>query len=135
MEDRKEDLQRKILEFQIAESELKVIEEREEALIRNLEDLNRTRLALEELRNTKPNVALIPLGGSNFVHGNITDSDSIIVGIGANIAVKKTKDQALEILDERIRHLEQTSEKFAAQAQNIFDRLKTLQTEIEKLQK
>ena len=135
MTEKEEELQRKILEFQIFESELRTIEGREDLLLRNLEEFNRTRLAIEELKNTKPDMALIPLGSSNFIHGKITDSDTVIVGIGANIAVKKSKEHALEILDNRIKDLEHTSEKLASQAQNIFEKLRYLQIEIEKMQK
>jgi prefoldin alpha subunit len=131
----KEELQRKILEFQILESELKVIDEREGNLLRNLEDLNNTRTAIEDLKSAKPDTALVPLGSGNFVHGKVTDSDNIIVGIGANIAARRTKEQAIELIDERIRNVEQISETLAAQAQSIFTKMRNLQVEIEKAQK
>ncbi len=131
----KEELQRKILEFQILEAELRVIEQRGEELLRRLEDLNRTRIALEDLKPTKSEDALVPLGSGSFIHGKVTDSENVVIAIGAGIAARKTKEQALEILDERISEVEQTSEKFAAQAQIIFNNLRNLQVDIEKMQK
>ena len=47
----RDDLQKKIVEFQILDTNLKMLQERAESVNQKLEDLQRTKTAIEELKN------------------------------------------------------------------------------------
>lgn len=132
--DNKEELQKKILQFQFLQQNLQMIQEKQEIAAERLEDLSRTKSALEELENVKGN-ALISIGSGNFVSGSITDTKNVIIGIGGGCAIKKTREGAIEFLDLKIKEIEKALDKISSQGQFIVEQLTNLRSDIEKLQK
>jgi prefoldin alpha subunit len=131
----KEDMQKKIMEFQILDTNLKMLQERAEMVGQKLEDLQRTKVAIEELNGTKPNKALVPLGSGNFVYGNIENCEDVIVGVGSDVAIKKKREKALEVLDSRIKELEDNLNAILKQSSLFVAQLEKVQQEVESFQK
>ena len=132
---KKEELQKKLIELQILDANLKALQERANMINQKLEELQKTRNAIEELKITKPNKALIPLGSGNFVYGSIENCEEIIVGVGSGVAIKKKRENALEILEKRIKDLENNLNDVLKQSSAFVMQLEKVQQEIEKLQK
>jgi prefoldin alpha subunit len=132
---KEEDLQKKIIEFQILESNLKVLQERANVISQRLEEVEKTKSAIEELKGTKPTKALIPLGSGNFIFGSIESSEDVIVGIGSGVALKKNREGAVEILDNRIKEIEDNLEEMSNQSTIITEQLEKIQEDVEELQK
>jgi prefoldin alpha subunit len=131
---KKEDIQKKVIEFQILEANLKMLQERANVINQKAEELEKTRVAIEELKDTKPSKALIPLGSGNFVNGSIENSENIIVGIGSGVAIKKKREESIKILDDRIKDLENDLNDISKQSTAIIIQLEKVQQDIEKLQ-
>jgi len=134
-EKKKEELQKKLVEFQLLNLNLNVLQERIQTVNQRASELQKTRNAIDELKTTKPNKAMIPLGSGNFVFGSVEDSENVIVGIGSGVAIKKKREEAMDILDDKIRESENVLNDLTNQTQAVIERLETLQLEIEKLQK
>jgi len=134
MNKKEEDLQRKMIEFQFLENNLKMLQEKAEANNDRLEELQKTKAAIEELKIIKPNKALIPLGSGNFVYGTIDSCNEIIVGIGSDIAVKKKKEDAIALLDRRSKEVEDILKDLIRQISAFVLQLERVQQYIEKLQ-
>lgn len=134
-EKKKEELQKKLVEFQLLNLNLNVLQERVQTVNQRASELQKTRNAIDELKTTKPNKAMIPLGSGNFVFGSVEDSENVIVGIGSGVAIKKKREEAIDILDNKIRESENVLNDLTNQTQAVIERLETLQLEIEKLQK
>ena len=132
---KKDDLQKKIVEFQILDTNLKMLQEKAGLVNQKLEDLQRTKIAIEELKDAKPSKALVPLGSGNFVYGSVENCDDIIVGIGSDVAVKKKSEKALEFLSSRIKDLESELNTVLKQSSAFVMQLEKVQQEIESLQK
>jgi len=132
---KKDDLQRKIVEFQILDTNLKLLQEKAQLVNQKLEDLQRTKIAIGDLKNAKPSKALVPLGSGNFVCGSIENCEDIIVGIGSDVAVKKKREKALVFLDGRIKELENELNTVLKQSSVFVMQLEKVQQEIENLQK
>jgi prefoldin alpha subunit len=132
---KKDDIQKKIVEFQILDTNLKMLQEKAGLVNQKLEDLQRTKIAIEDLKNAKPSKALVPLGSGNFVYGSVENCDDIIVGIGSDVAVKKKREKALEFLGSRIKDLENDLNTVLKQSSVFVMQLEKVQQEIESLQK
>ena len=52
-------------------------------------------------------VVLVPIGAGNFIRAKITDTEHVIMGVGGRMSVEATIDEAKEMINERIRALEQ----------------------------
>ena len=130
----KDDVQKKIVQFQILEANLKVLQEREELINERLAEIENTKAAIEELKKTKPGKTLIPIGSGNFISGKIDDTEELIIGVGSGVAIKKKREDAAEILDSKFKEFEKDLNELRNQGTTIAFQLAKLQEEIEKSQ-
>ena len=128
-------MQKKIVQFQILESNLKSLQERADIAAQRLEELQRTRTALEDMKTTKPDKAMIPIGSGNFVFGTIDNTNDVVVSVGNDIAIKKDRKAAVDILDGKITETENVLNDITKKSQSLISGLEELQLELEKMQK
>lgn len=88
---------------------------------------------LKGLKGTTDAVSLLPVGGGAAILAKVIDADSVIVSIGADVSVKKTNDEAVSFMGERITEMEaqgkrlaETVQKLQAQAAEVSGRLEQL---------
>lgn len=129
-----EEIQKKVLQFQFMENNLKGLQERAQLVTQRMEEIQRTIAAIEDLEKTKPNKAFIPIGSGNFVQGSIENTQEMFVNVGMGIVVKKKKESVKKMLDERIKELDKALQEISTNAQAIFVELQKLQEDIQKLQ-
>ena len=130
----KEDMQKKIVQFQILESNLKMLQERAMLVSQTLDEYQKTREALLNLETTKPEKALIPIGSGNFVEGKIDNTEDVIVDVGNSIVLKKKRKDALKILDEKITEMQNSLNDITKKSQMLIKGLEDIQCEIENMQ-
>ncbi len=126
--------EQKMMRLQVLQNSLQKLEQREKLLIQGLEDLERTKLALQELKGSEGQ-AFVPVGANNFVKGNIEDSENVLVSIGAGIAVKKTRENALKLSESRIAEFRKEAEKTMEDMKKMGAEFQNLQTELQAMQK
>lgn len=92
--------------------------------IRDLESALTTISALKD--ETAGKEILVPIGFGSFINSTITNTDKVVIGIGAGISVEKKNDDARAFLEKRkselIKYNEQmnsTLEKLGSEMQNI----------------
>jgi prefoldin alpha subunit len=129
-----DDVQKKIVQFQILEANLKALQEREELINERLAEIENTKAAIEELKKTKPGKTLIPIGSGNFISGKIDDTEELIIGVGSGVAIKKKREDAAEILDSKFKEFEKDLNELRNHGTTIAFQLAKLQEEIEKSQ-
>lgn len=129
----KQEAQEKMMQFQLLEQTLQSIKQRQQAVLQSLEELSRSKQAMEDLKDEKPCDALIPIGSNNFISGSIKDSKDIFVGIGSGVVVKKTREHALEIIDSHIDEIKKAMDELIGHEQRVIMQLEKLKPEIQKL--
>ena len=127
-------MQKKIVQFQILESNLKMLQERAMLISQTLDEYQKTREALLSLETTKPEKALIPLGSGNFVEGKIDNTEDVIVEVGNSIVLKKKRKDALSILDGKITEMQNSFNDITKKSQTLIKGLEEIQCEIENMQ-
>ena len=130
-----DEIQKKIVEFQVLEANLKILQDRTEKLNEKMEEFQSTRMAIEELKETKPNEALIPLGSGIFIEGSVEKSENLIVDIGSGVVLKKSREETTEIIENKIKELEKDIKNVTEQSMSIILRLEKIREEVEKTQK
>ena len=129
-----EDVQKKMLQFQILEGNLRAVRGQLEQAAGHIEDMSRTKMALEELDKVKPNdSAMIPIGAGTFVRGKITNSEDVLVSIGTDMAVMKTRAEALTFIEGRLAEMRKAAEELMAQEKVVVKELQRLQPEIQRM--
>lgn len=94
--------------------ELRLLEQTAEALQSRLNmlnavatDLTYANIALESLEKEKENSELlVPIGGTSYIRAKLDNPDKIIVGIGAEVSVEKTRQEAKDVIKKRLEDLE-----------------------------
>jgi prefoldin alpha subunit len=130
----KDDMQKLAIQFQILESNLKALQEREEIISERVTEIESTKAAIEELKKAKPTKALISIGSGNFISGKIEDTEEVIVGIGSGVAIKKKREDATAILDSKFKEFEKSLDEIRSQSTAIAFQLAKIQEELEKSQ-
>ncbi|MEM5814300.1 MAG: prefoldin subunit alpha [Candidatus Aenigmatarchaeota archaeon] len=129
-----EELQKKMLQFQILEGNLRVVRGQMEQALARIEEAGRTKLALEELDRVEADgSAMVPIGAGTFVKGKITDTRNVLVSIGSDMAVMKTREEAIKFTEDRISEMQKLAEELAAQERAVVADLQRLQPEIQRM--
>lgn len=97
------------------------------------EELSNTKLTLENLNISKSSEAFIPVGSGNFIRGKVEDSKNVLVSVGGSAAVKKTKEEAIKILDEKMSAVQDEGNELGRAEQQVLMELSRLQAEIQAL--
>ena len=129
------EMQKMIVQFQMLEANLKALQERAAMLNGRLEEIQSTKMAIEDLEKVKPSKALIPLGSGNFIPGTIESTKEVMIGVGGGIAVKKKREEALVLLDTRFKEIEKELVDATNQSTKIALQMERIQEQVERMQK
>lgn len=131
MTDKQKEMQKKMIEMKMIENGLNALRQKEGELIGVVEDLHRTKEAIQAMENYKGDGTMIPLGSGNFVMGKIEDPEKVLVGIGAGVAIKKTRKDAMDHLQGRIDEIEDSLKQIADQNNQMVNQMIKLREDIQ----
>ncbi|MDO8841419.1 MAG: prefoldin subunit alpha [Methanocalculus sp.] len=113
-------------QIELFSQQFQIIEQARMEIISSIE-------TLRGLKDTNNAVSLLPVGGGAAILAQVIDPDSVIVSIGSDVSVRKTNDEAVSYLMERITEMEaqgkrlaETIQKLQAQASEVGRRLEQL---------
>jgi len=87
---------------------------------------------IEELLKSESNMKiLVPIGGGNYVHAEITDRDKVEVSVGAGVIVTKSPQEGKEIIEKRRETLLQAVQNYEQRLQQYLNRAEELRRVIE----
>ncbi len=97
------------------EEELRTLFGQAESLRQQIATIDATILDLATVLETldyirekgKDKIVLVPIGAGNFIRAKIEDTEHVIMGVGGRMSVEATIDEAKEMINERIKALEQ----------------------------
>ncbi|MEM3437014.1 MAG: prefoldin subunit alpha [Nitrososphaerales archaeon] len=118
-----ERLQSLVAELRILEAYFNEINARESLLARAIME---SRAALEAIKSFPSNEIsdlLVPIGGGIFMEASAKPPEKLLVSIGANVVVEKTKDSTISFLEDRIKELENAISKLEAQKEELARRI------------
>lgn len=128
-----EKLQSVAANLKIMEDYLNELSQREQMVIAQV---MQSRGAIEAVKNLNSGVkeVLVPLGSSVYMKMKLSsDIGKLIVSIGANIAVEKSKDEALLSLDESMNALNGLSTNIQAQKNELATKIGSARAELNEI--
>lgn len=69
--------------------------------------------SLKGLKGMTDAITLLPIGSGAAVHARVIDPDAVIVSIGSGVSVKKSNDEAVTYLSDRISEMEAQGRRLA----------------------
>ena len=105
MEERKK-LEAMVNELNMYQRQAEVLNQQMETVKSTIADLNIASETLETIKDKKDTETLVPIGAGSFIITEIKNTDEVIVGLGAGVAVKRTIDNAKESIKDQKTDLE-----------------------------
>ncbi len=105
MEERKK-LEAMVNELNMYQGQADVLNQQMETVKSTIADLNIASETLETIKDKKDTETLVPIGAGSFIITEIKNTDEVIVGLGAGVAVKRTIDNAKESIKDQKTDLE-----------------------------
>ena len=113
-----------VLESRYLEETVEEIQSRINMTHAALTELKVSNLTLEGLEKEKKGTELfVPIGGGSYVKAKLETAKTVVVGVGADVAIEKTVKEAKEELETRIAELEKTREGLGQQLNQVFGRM------------
>ena len=131
---RDEELRKLLVETQFLEATAESLQSRINFVNAALADLRIARMSMEGLMKEKKDTQLIvPIGGGSYIKVRLDESDLVIAGIGANVAVEKPLPDALERIKNRMEELEKTAKALREQLTQVALKINDNRTKLREL--
>jgi len=101
------------------------------AVLAEFTSANRTLEGLEKEKAEVP--ILVPIGGGSYVKAKLEDTDKVIYGIGAGVALEKSMKEAREDISNRIAELDRTKRSLEQQLNQIIEKAQEDQNRLQEL--
>jgi len=127
-------LRRLIMELQILQETANAVQQRIGLTYSAINELQIAYNTLEGLKKEKNGSSLlVPIGGGSYIKSKLEDSEKLIVGIGANIAVEKNFGEAQEDFQARLLRLEQVRDSLQKQLEELGTKITNTRTNFQTL--
>jgi prefoldin alpha subunit len=132
--DPKEQLQERVVEMETLRAQGNAIQQQLMVVLNTLQELAIAEQALENLdKLEKKSEILVPLGGGAFVNAALGDTSKVILNLGANVMAEKKRTEALKVLNDQIKQLQDAQLKLENAIATIDMRLNQLTYEMQAL--
>ena len=122
-------------QLQQSEAEAHAYEQQMELVSFTISEIDNAVEAVEAL--SKPDIGketLIPIGANSFVYGTIPQTNSVIIGLGANVSAEVDVADAISYLTERKKKLTEMQGQFATRLNQIGSQIYSLQSKLQAVQ-
>ncbi|MFA5364788.1 MAG: prefoldin subunit alpha [Candidatus Bathyarchaeia archaeon] len=91
-------------------------------------------LTLEGLEQEKEGSQLfVPIGGGSYVKAKLETSETVVVGIGADVAVEKTLKETREEIEVRVSEMEKTRDVLGQQLNQVLERIQDNRAKLDEI--
>jgi len=119
-----ETLRRLAVEIRILEGTAEAVQSRINLLNATLAELRIASMTLEGVEKEKEGAPLfVPIGGGSYVKAKLESADTVIVGIGAGVAIERTIKEARENLGNRLAEFEKMRTTFQQQLTQVIEKI------------
>ena len=110
----------KYVELQLLDQQIRNIQKQLQLVENQIIELIITRQGLDELGEVKVNSeTLAPLASGIFIKADIKDKDNLIVNVGSNVAVEKTREEVKELINKQLDEVKKVQNELLFQLQSL----------------
>jgi prefoldin alpha subunit len=128
-----DEVRRLIVELRILESTAEYLQSRVNLINAAITELNLASMSLEGIEKKDSDSIFVPIGGGSYVKAKLEDTDKVVYGIGAGIAVEKSIKEAKEGIANRIAELSKTKAALEQQLNQVLMRMQEGQNKLQEL--
>lgn len=128
-----DDVRRLIVELRILENTAEYLQSRVNLINAAITELNLANMSLDGIEKKDSDSIFVPIGGGSYVKAKLEDTDKVVYGIGAGIAVEKSIKEAKEDIANRIAELNKTKAALEQQLNQVLIRMQEGQNKLQEL--
>jgi len=107
---KEEEARQMMAALELYHSQLESLAEDQKVIQLSLEETIRAKETLRRYKDAdEGSEILVPVGGGSFVYAKISSHDRVLLGLGSGVTAEKSIDDAVEIMEERIKELNETA--------------------------
>ena len=134
LQQKENQLRQLVTEMRMMEGTVNTLQQRLQVVLASVSELRIAKQSLEDLKNIENgNSLLVPVGGAAFINANLGELDSVVMGIGADVSVEMSYDDALKDVNERLEEMEKAQDSIEQQLGQIMAQLEAHQNMAENL--
>jgi len=119
-----EEIRRMLVELRLLEGSARTLESRLAVVDTALSEILIASSTLEGIKNKpKGTEALVPVGAGSFIRVELSDSEKIVMGVGAGVSLEKSTNDSIESLKNRQGDLEKLRMSLQQQLSQIASRI------------
>ncbi|MBS7624340.1 prefoldin subunit alpha [Candidatus Bathyarchaeota archaeon] len=128
-----DEISRLVVELRILERTAEALQLRINLVNANLTELNLASMSLEGIEKKDSNSIFVPIGGGSYIKAILEDTDKVVYGIGAGIAIEKTIKEAKEDIANRIAELNKAKAALEQQLNQVLTSMRERQVRLQEL--
>jgi len=132
-ESAEDEIKRLIVELRVLENTAEYLRARMNLVNAAITELNLASMSLEGIEKKDSNQIFVPIGGGSYVKARLEDTDKVIYGIGAGIAVEKSIKEAKEGVENRLAELNKAKAALERQLNQVLIRMQEGQNRLREL--
>ncbi|CAN5347901.1 prefoldin subunit alpha [soil metagenome] len=119
-----------VQQSRLLEAYMNDIVTKEATIVRLIEEARLAASALHNIVSENQTESLVPVGVGVYMKALIPTIDKLLVNVGAGVTVEKSKQDAINYIESRIKEFEVASRQLAGQKQQIEMRMAQIQEQI-----
>jgi len=126
--------QEKYMQYNIYKQQAQGLLQEISLLNQTAQNLNTAREVLSNLESAKAkSEILVPVGGNTFLKATLEDKENVLVGVGADVVLKKPMPEAISTIKEQLENLKNAGDKLGNQMKDLEEKMRGLEPEIQKM--
>jgi len=131
-----ETARKKYMELQLLQQKMQQVQQQMEELDQQTVQIDATGKSLDEFKEVKEGTEiLVPVANGVFARAKVTDTQQLLVNVGASINVQKSVPDVKILMSEQVKELKQLQEDLGKQLQQMAEMAEKAQTELQELVK
>ncbi|MBD3173511.1 prefoldin subunit alpha [Candidatus Bathyarchaeota archaeon] len=134
LQDKENRFRKLISEMRMMEGTVNTLQQRLQMLMGSVSELRLAKQSLGDLKDIESDSnLLVPIGGSAFINASLGDIEKVVVGIGADVSLEMSYDDAVKEVTERLDEMENAKTSVEQQLNQIMAQLQSHQSMAERL--
>ncbi len=134
LQDKENRFRQLISEMRMMEGTVNTLQQRLQMLMASVSELRLAKQSLGDLKDIESDSnLLVPIGGSAFINANLGDIEKVVVGIGADVSLEMSYDDAVKEVTERLDEMEHAKTSVEQQLNQIMAQLQSHERMAERL--
>jgi len=129
-----EKFRRLLTELRLLEGTAEALQNRINLVSAALTELQFASTTIEGLENEeKGTPLLVPIGGGSFIKAEVATTETLVVGLGAGVSTEKSRNEARQIVEQRIEELQKSRSSFQQQLSQVIERMQANRQQLDEI--